>query len=64
MKSNSPEVRTLVQAIATKLVLLEVQMDSKGIGSALYGMYILYMDRMDGYIYGRMNRWMDGWMDR
>ena len=40
MKSNSPEVRTLVQAIATKLVLLEVQMDSKGIGSALYGMYI------------------------
>ena len=58
MKSNSPEVRTLVQAIATKLVLLEVQMDSKGIGSALYGMNILYMDRMDV-----MDVYMDEWMD-
>ena len=37
MKSNSAEVRTLVQVIATKMVLLEVEMDSKGIGSALYG---------------------------
>lgn len=38
MKSDSAEVRSLVQAIAMKLVLLEVEMDSKGIGSALYGL--------------------------
>jgi hypothetical protein len=37
MKSNSPEVRSLVQALAMKIVLLPVEMDSKGIGSALYG---------------------------
>jgi hypothetical protein len=37
MKSNSAEVRALVQAISIKLVTLEVKMDSKGIGSALYG---------------------------
>lgn len=37
MKSNSAEVRALIQSIAVKMVLLEVQMDSKGIGSALYG---------------------------
>jgi len=37
MKSDSPEVRSLVQALALKIVLLPVEMDSKGIGAALYG---------------------------
>ena len=41
MKSDSAEVRSLVQAIAMKLVIIEVEMDSKGIGSALYGMTFL-----------------------
>lgn len=39
MKSDSPEVRSLVQAIAIKIVLLPVEMDSKGIGAALYGSF-------------------------
>ena len=44
MKSDSPEVRSLVQAIAIKIVLLPVEMDSKGIGAALYGsLHILHI---------------------
>jgi hypothetical protein len=44
MKSDSTEVRALVQALAMKINLLPVEMDSKGIGSALYGMknYIIF----------------------
>lgn len=40
MKSNVPEVRALLQALTNKLAQLDstVQMDSKGIGAALYGM--------------------------
>lgn len=37
MKSNSPEVRALVQALTTKIVNLKVPMDSPGIGAAIYG---------------------------
>lgn len=44
MKSNSAEVRSLVQVIANKMVLLEVQMDAKGIGEALYGLHSMSSD--------------------
>lgn len=37
MKSNAPEVRAIVQAIANKLSVSDIEMDAKGIGSAVYG---------------------------
>ena len=37
MKSNSPEVRSLVQVLANKISLVEVELEAKDIGSALYG---------------------------
>jgi hypothetical protein len=37
MKSNAPEVRALLQAIASKISAMNIQLDSKAIGSALYG---------------------------
>ena len=39
MKSNSPEVRALVQALTTKIAKLKIPMDSAGIGAAIYGDY-------------------------
>jgi len=44
MKSNSPEVRALVQAMAKKLQEEKVILDSEGIGSALYGLHRMSSD--------------------
>ena len=43
LNSNATEVRTLVQAMAKKLKENKIVLDSKGIGCALYGAFLLLL---------------------
>ena len=45
MKSNSAEVRALVQAISTKIVDMDAKMDSVGIGTSVYGLHSMSSDQ-------------------